>query len=52
LAGGNLVVVFDAGIDHKIIVSVLGSTKEERFSDVEKLVWATLEKIFSDNQKL
>ena len=52
LAGGNLVVVFDVGIDHKIVVSVLGSTKEERFSDVEKLVWATLEKIFNDNQKL
>jgi len=52
LAGGNLAVVFDAGINHRIVVSVLGSTKEERFSDVEKLIWATLEKIFNDNQKI
>ena len=52
LAGGNLAVVFDAGINHKIVVSVLGSTKEERFSDVEKLIWAALEKIFNDNQKI
>ena len=52
LAGGNLMVVVNAGINHKIIVSVLGSTKEERFSDVEQLVWAGLEKIFNENQKI
>jgi serine-type D-Ala-D-Ala carboxypeptidase (penicillin-binding protein 5/6) len=52
LAGGNLAIVFDAGINRKIIVSVLGSTKEERFTDVEKLVWAALEKIFNNNQKI
>jgi len=52
LAGGNLTVVFDAGIGHEIIISVLGSTKEERFSDVEKLIWASLEKIFEENQML
>ena len=52
LAGGNLAVVFDAGINHRIVVSVLGSTKEERFSDVEKLIWTALEKIFNDNQKI
>jgi len=52
LAGGNLIVVFDAGINRKIIVSVLGSTKEERFSDVEQLIWAGLEKVFIENQKI
>ncbi len=52
LAGGNLTVIFDAGIGHEIIISVLGSTKEERFSDVEKLIWASLEKIFKENQIL
>lgn len=43
LAGGNLVVAFDAGFSHPIIVSVLGSSREGRFADAEKLVWATLE---------
>jgi serine-type D-Ala-D-Ala carboxypeptidase (penicillin-binding protein 5/6) len=43
LAGGNLVVAFDAGIMKPIVVSVLGSTQEGRFQDVEALVWATLE---------
>jgi len=42
MAGGNLVIAFDAGFDHPIVVAVLGSTAEGRFSDVEKLVWATL----------
>lgn len=42
LAGGNLVVVFDAGINHPVAVVVLGSTKEERFSDVQALVQETL----------
>lgn len=43
LAGGNLVVAFDAGFNHPVIIAVLGSTEEGRFSDVEKLVWSTLE---------
>ncbi|MDP6388097.1 MAG: hypothetical protein QGG63_02395 [Candidatus Pacebacteria bacterium] len=42
LAGGNLVIAFDAGINHPIIISVLGSTQEGRFRDVEKLVTASL----------
>jgi D-alanyl-D-alanine carboxypeptidase (penicillin-binding protein 5/6) len=42
LAGGNLVVVFDAGIGHPIAVVVLGSTREGRFSDVDTLVSRTL----------
>ncbi|HJO89553.1 MAG: hypothetical protein QGH85_00185 [Candidatus Pacebacteria bacterium] len=42
LAGGNLVIAFDAGLSHPIIISVLGSTQEGRFRDVEKLVTASL----------
>lgn len=45
LAGGNLVIAFDAGINHPIIVSVLGSTEDGRFIDVEKLVAASLQSI-------
>ncbi|MDP3735157.1 MAG: hypothetical protein Q8R39_01880 [bacterium] len=43
LAGGNLAIVFDAGFARPIAVVVLGSTQAGRFSDVERLVWATLE---------
>lgn len=38
LAGGNLVVAFDAGLNHPIIISVLGSTRDGRFEDVLELV--------------
>jgi D-alanyl-D-alanine carboxypeptidase len=41
LAGGNLAVIYDAGLNHPIVVVVLGSTIEGRFSDVETLVEAT-----------
>ncbi len=41
LAGGNLVVIFDAGINHPVAVVVLGSTRDARFTDVTKLVRAT-----------
>jgi D-alanyl-D-alanine carboxypeptidase len=41
LAGGNLVVVFDAGIGHPVAVVVLGSTVQGRFSDVHTLIDAT-----------
>lgn len=40
LAGGNLVAAFDLTIGHPIIVAVLGSTHEGRFSDVKTLVAA------------
>lgn len=43
LAGGNLAVIFDAGFDHPIIVIVLGSTIDGRFSDMEKLINTTFE---------
>ncbi len=41
LAGGNLVVVFDASFGHSIAVVVLGSTEKSRFTDVLKLIKAT-----------
>lgn len=41
LAGGNLVVVFDAGIDHPVAAVVLGSTIDGRFTDVQTLIEAT-----------
>jgi D-alanyl-D-alanine carboxypeptidase (penicillin-binding protein 5/6) len=41
LAGGNLVVIFDAGIGHPVAVVVLGSTESGRFTDVETLIRAT-----------
>ena len=47
LAGGNLIMAFDIGLGHNIIISVLGSSKEERFTDVEKLFWASLENSFN-----
>jgi len=42
LAGGNLVIAFDAGINRPIIVSVLGSSLDGRFIDVETLVSAVI----------
>jgi len=42
LAGGNLALVFDAGINHPIAVVVLGSTEDARFTDGDALVAATL----------
>ncbi|MFA6269801.1 MAG: serine hydrolase [Candidatus Paceibacterota bacterium] len=45
LAGGNLVVAFDAGLNRPIIISVLGSSEEGRFTDVLKLMQASVEYI-------
>jgi serine-type D-Ala-D-Ala carboxypeptidase (penicillin-binding protein 5/6) len=45
LAGGNLVIAFDPEIGRPIIISVLGSTTEGRFSDVLALTQASLESI-------
>ena len=45
MAGGNLVVAFDASIGRPIIVVVLGSTLEGRFTDVSSLVKASLDYI-------
>lgn len=38
LSGGNLVVAFNAGLNHPIIVTVLGSSQQGRFSDTLELV--------------
>ncbi len=45
LAGGNLAIAFDAGIEHPVIIVVLGSTEDGRFSDMEQLVHVTFEKL-------
>lgn len=42
LAGGNLALVFDVGINHLIAVVVLGSSETGRFTDGQALVAATL----------
>lgn len=40
LAGGNLVVAYDAGLNRPIVISVLGSTQTNRFTDVMALIEA------------
>lgn len=45
LAGGNLIVAFDAGLNRPIIIAVLGSSQEGRFSDTLQLVEATLKEL-------
>ncbi|MEX0910255.1 MAG: serine hydrolase [Candidatus Paceibacterota bacterium] len=45
-AGGNLAIVFDAGLRQPIAIVVLDSTRETRFLDVQKLTEATI-KFFS-----
>lgn len=40
-AGGNLVLSFDATIGHPIVIAVLGSSREGRFSDMKKLITET-----------
>lgn len=37
LAGGNLSVVYDAGVAHPVAIVVLGSSRDGRFADVERL---------------
>lgn len=45
LAGGNLTIAFDAGMNRPIIITVLGSTRDERFTDVLTLVEAVQKSI-------
>jgi D-alanyl-D-alanine carboxypeptidase len=45
LAGGNLAIVFDAGLMHPVVIVVLGSSAEGRFSDAINLAKITLEKL-------
>src|SRR3989338_6410683 len=42
LAGGNLAVVFEVGPAHPIVAVVMRSTQDGRFSDMKKLVAATV----------
>ncbi len=41
LAGGNLIVAFDAGINEPFVAVALGSTPEDRFSDINTLASTT-----------
>lgn len=43
LAGGNLVIVYDAGLNRPIAIAILGSTRAGRFSDVMTLIEKTAE---------
>ncbi len=43
IAGGNLVIAFDRGLNQPVVVVVLGSSESGRFADVAQLVSATLE---------
>ncbi|MFA4975184.1 MAG: hypothetical protein WC839_01295 [Candidatus Paceibacterota bacterium] len=38
LAGGNLTIIYKNQYDHNIAITVLGSTREGRFSDIEKII--------------
>ncbi len=51
LAGGNLALAFNAGLDRPIIIVVLGSGKNTRFTDVELLVDSTKKQLslYSNN---
>lgn len=46
LAGGNLAIAFEPEPGRRIIIVVLGSTIEDRFTDVETLVARTLEHLW------
>jgi serine-type D-Ala-D-Ala carboxypeptidase (penicillin-binding protein 5/6) len=48
-AGGNLAVVIDPSLNDPIVIVVLGSSKEGRFKDVERLTTATLEQLAISN---
>ncbi len=49
LAGGNLAVIYDAGINHPIVVVILGSTYDGRFADMLELIKATNQYISLQN---
>lgn len=50
MAGGNLVVAFDAGLMRPIVISVLGSTIDGRFEDMNELVEATMKYIIEERK--
>jgi D-alanyl-D-alanine carboxypeptidase len=49
LAGGNLAVMVDLGIDRPLYIVVLGSSSQGRFRDVDKLFAASVEVIQNDS---
>ncbi len=42
VAGGNLAIAFDAGLNQPYIAVVLGGSRETRFTDIKKLAEATV----------
>jgi serine-type D-Ala-D-Ala carboxypeptidase (penicillin-binding protein 5/6) len=50
LAGGNLVIAFNAGLNRPIAAVVLGSTQQERFTDMLKLVEETQRYVTNETQ--
>ncbi len=48
LAGGNLVIIFNIGTTRPIVASVLGSTINGRFADMEQLIEASIRYITSE----
>jgi D-alanyl-D-alanine carboxypeptidase len=52
LAGGNLTIAFDMGLSYPIIITVLGSDREGRFSDILKLVLATQKLFLARNMNI
>ncbi|MFM2374332.1 MAG: hypothetical protein RLZZ234_327 [Candidatus Parcubacteria bacterium] len=48
LAGGNLAIAFNAGLDRPVAIVVLGSTREGRFTDMRTLIRYTQDKITED----
>jgi len=50
LAGGNLTIVFDAGFNRPIIITVLGSSFDDRFTDVLQLVAAVQRALGTANE--
>jgi len=50
ISGGNLAIIMDPGINYPIVIVVLGSTFENRFSDMVALSEATLTYFSSNTQ--
>ncbi|OHA81539.1 MAG: hypothetical protein A2675_03670 [Candidatus Yonathbacteria bacterium RIFCSPHIGHO2_01_FULL_51_10] len=52
LAGGNLAVIVDAGLSRPVVIVVLASTTEGRFSDIEALTRAAIATISAEGKNL
>lgn len=49
LAGGNLVIAYDAGLNRPIVIAILGSTQDGRFTDAQKLAEASMKFISGES---